>query len=128
MIALITHRIATGVLSASFRRFVCVFGSSNAQAPEPAPQVVPAVLPSTTTTSTTLPALVTTCAQVATLALAEGLPPSELETAYAWLYVKAGVQATHLTRQTQTAVATAYSKLTAFGAGLDLLAYRLVTS
>ena len=80
MIALITHRIATGVLSlvlgVSF-----VFGSSNAQAPEPAPQIAPAVLPSTTTTSTTLPALVTTCAQVATLALAEGLPPSELETA-----------------------------------------------
>ena len=80
MIALITHRIATGVLSlvlgVSF-----VFGSSNAQAPEPAPQIAPAVIPSTTTTSTTLPALVTTCAQVATLALAEGLPPSELETA-----------------------------------------------
>ena len=80
MIALITHRIATGVLSlvlsVSF-----LFGSSNAQAPEPAPQIAPAVLPSTTTTSTTLPALVTTCAQVATLALAEGLPPSELETA-----------------------------------------------
>lgn len=80
MIALVTHRIATGALSlvlgVSF-----VFGSSNAQAPEPTPQVVVAVLPSTTTTSTTLPALVTTCAQVATLALAEGLPPSELETA-----------------------------------------------
>ena len=80
MIALITHRITTGVLSlvlgVSF-----IFGSSNAQAPEPAPQIAPAVLPSTTTTSTTLPALVTTCAQVATLALAEGLPPSELETA-----------------------------------------------
>jgi hypothetical protein len=28
-----------------------------------------------------MPALVTTCTQVATLALAEGLPPSELETA-----------------------------------------------
>ena len=80
MISLVTHRIATAlitlILGVSF-----VFGSSNAQAPEPAPQVAPAVLPSTTTTTTTLPALVTTCSQVATLALASGLPPSELETA-----------------------------------------------
>ena len=77
MIAIVTHRIATGLitllLGVSF-----AFSPSNPQAP--APVVVPAVLP-TTTTTTTLPALVTTCAQVATLALAEGLPPSELETA-----------------------------------------------
>lgn len=80
MIALVTHRIATGLitllLGVSF-----AFSPNTAQAPAPAPVVVPAVIPTTTTTTTTLPALVTTCAQVATLALAEGLPPSELETA-----------------------------------------------
>ena len=80
MISILNHKITTGIIA-----LVCVLsvalGFSNAQAPEPTPQVVPAVLPSTTTTSTTLPALVTTCSQVATLALAAGLPPSELETA-----------------------------------------------
>ena len=80
MIALVTHRIATGLitllLGVSF-----AFSPNTAQAPAPAPVVVTAVIPTTTTTTTTLPALVTTCAQVATLALAEGLPPSELETA-----------------------------------------------
>jgi hypothetical protein len=78
MIALVTHRIATGLitllLGVSF-----AFSPSKTQAP--APVVVPAVIPATTTTTTTMPALVTTCAQVATLALAAGLPPNELETA-----------------------------------------------
>jgi hypothetical protein len=77
---MIMHRLLTGLVSL-ITSVLVVFSLGNAQAPEPAPQVAPAVLPSTTTTSTTLPALVTTCAQVATLALAEGLPPSELETA-----------------------------------------------
>ena len=80
MISLLNHKITTGIIALVLVLSVA-FGFSNAQAPEPIPQVVPAVLPSTTTTSTTLPALVTTCSQVATLALAEGLPPSELETA-----------------------------------------------
>ena len=39
------------------------------------------VYEATPPTTTTLPAYVNTCTQVATLALAEGLPPSELETA-----------------------------------------------
>jgi hypothetical protein len=39
------------------------------------------VYKATPTTTTTLPAYVNTCTQVASLALAEGLPPSELETA-----------------------------------------------
>ncbi len=77
---LLNHRITTGIIALILVLSVA-FGFSNAQAPEPAPQVVPAVLPSTTTTTTTLPALVTTCSQVATLAVAEGLPPAELETA-----------------------------------------------
>jgi hypothetical protein len=39
------------------------------------------VYEATPPTTTTLPAYVNTCTQVASLALAEGLPPSELETA-----------------------------------------------
>jgi len=77
---LLNHRITTGIIALILVLLVA-FGFSNAQAPEPTPQVVPAVLPSTTTTTTTLPALVTTCSQVATLAVAEGLPQAELETA-----------------------------------------------
>jgi hypothetical protein len=77
---LLNHKITTGVIALVLVLSVAL-GFSNPQAPEPTPQVAPAVLPSTTTTSTTLPALVTTCTQVATLALAAGLPPSELETA-----------------------------------------------
>ena len=77
---LLNHRITTGIIALVLVLSVA-FGVSNAQAPKPTPQVVPAVLPSTTSTTTTLPALVTTCSQVATLAVAEGLPPSELETA-----------------------------------------------
>jgi hypothetical protein len=77
---LLNHKITTGVIALVVVLSVAL-GFSNPQAPEPTPQVAPAVLPSTTTTSTTLPALVTTCSQVATLALAAGLPPSELETA-----------------------------------------------
>jgi hypothetical protein len=76
MIALVTHRLTTGLVTL-FLGVSFAFNPSNAQAPE----VVPARLPATTTTTTTMPALVTTCTQVATLALAEGLPPSELETA-----------------------------------------------
>jgi hypothetical protein len=77
---LLNHKITTGIIALVLVLSVA-FGVSNAQAPEPTPQVVPAVLPSTTTTTTTLPALVTTCSQVATLAVAEGLPQTELETA-----------------------------------------------
>jgi hypothetical protein len=77
---MIMHRLLTGLVSL-ITGVLVVFSPGNAQAPTPTTQVVVAVIPSTTTTSTTLPALVTTCAQVATLALAEGLPPSELETA-----------------------------------------------
>jgi hypothetical protein len=77
---MIMHRLLTGVVSV-ITGVLVAFSPGNAQAPVVIPQVVPAVIPTTTTTSTTLPALVTTCAQVATLALAEGLPPSELETA-----------------------------------------------
>jgi len=77
---LLNHRITTGIIALILVLSVA-FGFNNSQAPELAPQVVPAVLPSTTTTTTTLPALVTTCSQVATLAVAEGLPQAELETA-----------------------------------------------
>jgi hypothetical protein len=77
---MIIHRLLTGLLALVLGVFIA-FSFNNAQATAPTPQVVPAVLPSTTTTSTTLPALVTTCTQVATLALAEGLPQTELETA-----------------------------------------------
>jgi hypothetical protein len=76
---MITHKITTGAI-ALIIGVLLVFSPGNAQAPTETPQVVPASLPPTTTT-TTLPALVTTCTQVASLALAEGLPPSELETA-----------------------------------------------
>ena len=76
---MITHKITTGAIALIIGLLV-LFSPGNAQAPTETTQVVPAVLPSTTTT-TTLPALVTTCTQVASIALAEGLPPSELETA-----------------------------------------------
>ena len=76
---MITHKITTGAI-ALIIGVLLVFSPGNAQAPTETTQVVPASLPPTTTT-TTLPALVTTCTQVASLALAEGLPPSELETA-----------------------------------------------
>ena len=75
---MITHKITTGAI-ALIIGVLLVFSPGNAQAPTTTPQVVIASLPPTTTT--TLPALVTTCTQVATLALAEGLPPTELETA-----------------------------------------------
>jgi len=77
---MVLHRLTTGAIALVIGVLV-IFSASNAQAPTTTPQVVPASLPATTTTATTMPALVTTCTQVATLALAEGLPPSELETA-----------------------------------------------
>jgi len=77
---MIIHRLLTGLLALVLGVLIA-FGFNNAQATAPTPQVVIASLPPTTTTTTTMPALVTTCTQVATLALAEGLPPSELETA-----------------------------------------------
>ena len=76
---MITHKITTGAI-ALIIGVLLVFSPGNAQAPTETTQVVPASLPPTTTT-TPVPALVTTCTQVAALALAEGLPPSELETA-----------------------------------------------
>jgi hypothetical protein len=76
---MIAHKITTGAI-ALIIGVLLVFSPGNAQAPTENTQVVPASLPPTTTT-TTMPALVTTCTQVATLALAEGLPLSELETA-----------------------------------------------
>jgi hypothetical protein len=75
-----THRIYTALLALVLGVLIA-FGLSNAQATAPNPQVVIASLPPTTTTTTTMPALVTTCSQVATLAVAEGLPQAELETA-----------------------------------------------
>ena len=75
---MILHKITTGLIGI-ITGVLVLFSPGNAQAPTQTPQVVVASLPPTTTT--TLPALVTTCTQVATLALAEGLPPSELETA-----------------------------------------------
>ena len=75
---MILHKITTGLIGL-ITGVLVLFSPGNAQAPTQSPQVVVASLPPTTTT--TLPALVTTCTQVATLALAEGLPPSELETA-----------------------------------------------
>ena len=75
-----THRIYTALLALVLGVLIA-FGLSNAQATAPTPQVVIASLPPTTTTTTTMPALVTTCSQVATLAVAEGLPQTELETA-----------------------------------------------
>ena len=78
---MITHRITTGLIGL-ITGVLVLFSPGNAQAPIQNTQVAPALIPATTTTtSTTLPALVTTCTQVASLALAEGLPPSELETA-----------------------------------------------
>lgn len=76
---MVLHKLLTGTLGV-ITGVLVLFSPGNAQAPTPTTEVVPAVIPSTTTT-TTLPAVVTTCTQVATLALAEGLPPSELETA-----------------------------------------------
>lgn len=76
---MITHKITTGAIALIIGVLV-LFSPGNAQAPTENTQLIPAVLPSTTTT-TTMPALVTTCTQVASLALAEGLPNSELETA-----------------------------------------------
>ena len=72
-----THKLATGIIGLVLGVSLALH-TSKAQAPEPV--VAPAMLPSTTTT-TTLPAYVNTCSQVASLALAEGLPASELETA-----------------------------------------------
>ena len=77
---MITHKITTGLIGL-ITGVLVLFSPGNAQAPTETTQVVPASIPETTTTTTTLPAVVTTCTQVATLALAEGLPPSELETA-----------------------------------------------
>jgi hypothetical protein len=76
---MVMHKISTGLIGL-ITGVLVLFSPGNAQAPTQTPQVVTAYLPPTTTT-TTMPALVTTCTQVATLALAEGLPPSELETA-----------------------------------------------
>lgn len=76
---MVLHKLLTGTLGV-ITGVLVLFSPGNAQAPTTTTQVVPAVIPSTTTT-TTQPAVVTTCTQVATLALAEGLPPSELETA-----------------------------------------------
>lgn len=76
---MITHKITTGAI-ALIIGVLLVFSPGNAQAPTENTQVVTASLPPTTTT-TTMPALVTSCTQVASLALAEGLPASELETA-----------------------------------------------
>jgi len=77
---MVIHKLTTGAIALVIGVLV-IFSAGNAQAPTTTTQVVPARLPATTTTATTTPALVTTCTQVATLALAEGLPPSELETA-----------------------------------------------
>lgn len=76
---MVLHKLLTGTIGV-ITGVLVLFSPGNAQAPTTTTQVVPAVIP-TTTTTTTLPAVVTTCTQVATLALAEGLPPSELETA-----------------------------------------------
>ena len=76
---MVMHKLFTGAIGL-ITGVLVLFSPGNAQAPKTTPQVVVAYLPPTTTT-TTMPALVTTCTQVATLALAEGLPPSELETA-----------------------------------------------
>jgi len=77
---MILHRLLTALIG-TFTGVLVLFSPGNAQAPTQTPQVVIASIPPTTTTTTTLPALVTTCTQVATLALAEGLPADELETA-----------------------------------------------
>jgi hypothetical protein len=77
---MIAHKITTGLIG-FITGVLVLFSPGNAQAPKQTPQVVIASIPATTTTTTTLPALVTTCTQVATLAMAEGLPADELETA-----------------------------------------------
>ncbi len=77
---MITHKITTSLIGL-ITGVLVLFSPGNAQAPTENTQVVIASIPATTTTSTTLPAIVTTCTQVGTLAVAEGLPPSELETA-----------------------------------------------
>jgi len=69
---MIAHKITTGLIGL-ITGVLVLFSPGNAQAPTQTPQVVVAYVPPTTTT--TLPALVTTCTQVATLAVAEGLPP-----------------------------------------------------
>jgi hypothetical protein len=76
---MILHKLLTALIS-TFTGVLVIFSPGNAQAPTQTPQVVIASIPPTTTT-TTLPALVTTCTQVATLALAEGFSADELETA-----------------------------------------------
>jgi hypothetical protein len=74
---MIAHKITTGLIGI-LTGVLVLFSASNAQAPTETTQVVVTSVPPTTTT---LPPFVNTCTQVATLALAEGLPPSELETA-----------------------------------------------
>jgi hypothetical protein len=76
---MVLHKLLTGAI-ALVAGVLVLFTASNAQAPTQTTPVVVASLPPTTTT-TTMPALVNTCTQVATLALAEGLPQTELETA-----------------------------------------------
>ena len=76
---MVMHKISTGLIGL-ITGVLVLFSPGNAQAPTETPQVVIASLPPTSTT-TTVPALVTSCTQVASLALAEGLPASELETA-----------------------------------------------
>ena len=75
---MIAHKITTTLIGI-ITGVLVLFSPGNAQAPTQTTQVVVTSLP--TTTTTTLPAYVNTCTQVATLALAEGLPESELETA-----------------------------------------------
>jgi hypothetical protein len=77
---MIAHKITTGLIG-FITGVLVLFSPGNAQAPKQTQQVVIASIPATTTTTTTLPALVTTCTQVATLAMVEGLPADELETA-----------------------------------------------
>lgn len=80
MVFTLTHKIATAVLTLVLGVSVTLY-TGETESPQAA--TVPAVLPSTTlpTTTTTVLAYVNNCSQVATLALAEGLPASELETA-----------------------------------------------
>jgi hypothetical protein len=78
----------TIALKAAFTALFTIAAAGIALALPSSPTTAPDRPVSTTTvyeatpaTTTTLPAYVNTCTQVATLALAEGLPPSELETA-----------------------------------------------
>ena len=78
----------TIALKAAFTALFTIAAAGIALALPASPTSAPNRPVSTTTvyeatplTTTTLPAYVNTCTQVATLALAEGLPPSELETA-----------------------------------------------